>query len=388
MRRLALLLGLVSAALAGEQVSEPFNDNANRWRLDARWKFVEGSLQAQGLAGQVLAVGGDLPEVADFTATLTARKLAGDETGNYGFGLLYRYDAASRNGCFVAIGAGGGYGFGRVEGGRFGLLQQGRSRLVQPASGAPLELSVRGDQHTLRLGGTLVDLWRDASRRSGTVGLVVIEAVEVAFDELAVEYLTPPPRLLGPAPPDGASSPQMLSDADVAAAIEWRQHFNAMQTALGQPLLPAELDLSDLWVLALLKDYHLSAVAAPAGLLVDWSGLQVCQELGAVGVGPAAAVEFWWQYQAVARAADQIGGQEDLLAGLTWYFATRARLAAGWTAGEQPLRLPAERQAALDEQRRRFERQGEAAARDAQLAGWARLSDEVLTLLRHRRERP
>ncbi len=103
--RTLLLAGLLVAPLAAEVFWEPFDDNGHGWRLDDQWRLEAGALRANGLAGQILVVGCDAPSAGDFTATLRAEATPA-EAGNWGYGLLYRYDPRRRVGCFVAVGAG------------------------------------------------------------------------------------------------------------------------------------------------------------------------------------------------------------------------------------------------------------------------------------------
>ena len=105
------------ASAAGAAVPafhDAFDANDHHWRLDDQWQFEGGSLLAKGLVGKVLLAGCDMPDYGDFTARLTLHARHAEEQGNYGLGLVYRYDPRERNGYFVALGAGHGYGFGKV----------------------------------------------------------------------------------------------------------------------------------------------------------------------------------------------------------------------------------------------------------------------------------
>ncbi len=395
---LGLLLAVVAALGAPATFHETFDDNAHRWRMDSQWRLADGALRVTGLPGQVLAVGCEGPELGDFRAVLRARRTGGPEDSNYGFGLVYRCDNLVREGYFLALGAASGYGFGRIEGGKFALVQQGRSGLVQPAGDAPIELAVQGDRHELRIGGTLVDIWRDARRSRGGFRLLAFEQVEVAFEELRLEQIgeLAPARQLGPVlpgmalEPAGAAADGVLTIglADAEGAEEWRRHFNAMAAALGRPVLPERLDGVDVAVLALLKEYHLNGLLPPATVLADWLSLAPFQELGAVGPVATAAVEFYLQYAASPRLADAVGGQEDLLAGLTWYQAIRAAQTAAAGPGSRPWRADAALQARLDADLKRFEAAVAPAERAGRLTAWAKLGDQALDLARRLAKRP
>lgn len=382
-RRLLPLLWLASLASAAELFNDSFDDNQHRWRLDSQWTLADGHLTAQGLPGQILVVGCEGPEVDDFRAELDVAQV--DSTAaNFGYGLLYRFDPKTRNGYFVAIGAEQGYGFGKVTDGKFELVAQARSKLVDRSPDKPLKVEVKGDRHTLWIDDVLVDVWRDDARASGTFGLLVVDAVRVEYDSLAIEALgSPESRRMGPEPPLAAEgSTELLSGGDLALLAEWRTHWNTMREAEGEPTLPARPDVVDLAVLALLKDYHITGQPAPATILSGWLQLGPLIDAGAVGPGAVAAVEFWLAYQSVERAPEEIGGREDLLAGLSWYQATRARLTAGWgDHGRTPLVITNALQARLEADRQRFVSSLNEAAREARREDWARLGDEVLARL-------
>ncbi len=371
--RTLLLAGLLVAPLAAEVFWEPFDDNGHGWRLDDQWRLEAGALRANGLAGQILVVGCDAPSAGDFTATLRAEATPA-EAGNWGYGLLYRYDPRRRVGCFVAVGAGHGYGFGRVEEGRFTLVQQGTSGIIDAARPLAVELTVRGDRHALRVGEVLVDVWRDQTSRAGSVGLLVIEGATVRFEELRIESFGVSPAApgqLGPLPP-AAGTQEVVGRADLVAAADWRRQWNQMRRALGEPALPDGLDAVDVAVVALLKDYHLHGRPAPATVLARWLALPGL----AAGDGPAgrAALEYWLQYAGRATSAEDIGGQEDFLAGLTWYQEVRARVAR---SGAGP---DAELQARVEAQRARLEVGLMEAERGPRYAAWTALGERVLVL--------
>lgn len=380
---LACLALAVAAGLADDAFVDDFDDNRNHWRLDEQWLMLDGELRADGLAEQVLAVGCDAPAVSDFRARLKVRQVGQARAANYGFGLLYRFDAAQRNGCFVAVGADHGYGFGRVDRGTFSLVMQGRSGLVKFDEPAELTLEVVGDRHVLRLDGQLLDVWRDPPRTGRGFGLLVIDAVDVAFDGLRLEPLGGggAPKF-GPPSPTAASA-RSLGTADLETASAWRQHFNRAAHARGAATLPVELDAVDLAVLALLKRANLTGEVAGASVLVDWLQRPEMVAAGAVGAAPAAALTFWLQFGASDQRGEFLGGSEDLLAALSWYYAVRAETAAGWIGeATAPLAVDEPTAARVEDDRRRWLApltEADRAARQAELDG---LLADVLHLAR------
>ena len=377
-----VLLAACAAGLAADVFADDFDDNRQHWRLDEQWTLADGELRGSGLAGQVLAVGCDAPPVSDFRARLTARQVGQSGAGNFGFGLLYRFDAQRRSGCFVALGAEQGYGFGRVTDGEFALVMQGRSGLIDLAKPFELTLEAVGDRHVLRLDGQLLDVWRDEPRQGQGFGLLLIDQVDVAFDRLELERLgsgQPPVPKFGP--PKPGTDAKSLGTADIELAAEWRRHFNRAADARGAPRLADTLDVVDIAVLALLKRANLTGEVPPAEVLVSWLKLPEMAAAKALGPGPAAALEFWLQYAESQPAGDQLGGPEDLLAGLDWYDAVRATTAAGWgERGPEPLLVGKLEQDRVDLDRKRFEAPLNEAERTARQAEFAALLDEVLEL--------
>lgn len=381
-------VGLAWAAGVYAEVlfDESFDDNRHQWRFDDRWTLADGVLLGRGLAGEVLAVGCDGPLVEDFRATIVATvQVSPQAGGSEAFGLLYRFDPAHRNGCFVAVNPAGTFGFGRITEGAFSLASRGTMSALT-GSRCTLIVEAVGDRHRLLVDGKEVGTWRDGERRRGGIGLVVIEAAQVAFESLRIETATAPRPVLGPLGPGPAAAPPSAGYVgidDVLVAAEWRKHWNRMAAAVGQPLLPDVLDGADLAVLGFLKYRHISGVMPPAQPLAELLQDRVLVDAGAYGPGPAAAVEFWLQYAAAPADPDVVGGQEDLLAGLTWYQAVRARTAAEWgERGQYALVVSNELMLRLDADRRRFEAEvPEVAVRSARMTEIVRLGEQVRRLI-------
>ncbi|MBI2302017.1 MAG: hypothetical protein HYU66_24195 [Armatimonadetes bacterium] len=247
---------LLAGLAAGPTVlfDDPLDENAHLWQLDAQWQFKDGGLHCTGLAGEVLAVGCQGPAVADGRFILRLHPTAPAASPNAGCGLLYRFDPAKRDGCFVVVGPAGTYGFGRITSGAFALVKRGVSKAIVLDQGKPLELELRGEAHTLKCGGEVVGTWTEAARESGAFGLLVVDALGVAFEDLRIEALGPGAgrTALGPFPPSSSPAPTategplpetpFLGEPDVLLMVEWRRHYNRMAAAVGQPLLPDKLD--------------------------------------------------------------------------------------------------------------------------------------------------
>jgi len=384
MSRCWLLLGCLAwvvAGLADDVFVDEFDDNRSHWRLDEQWAMVDGELRATGLDGQVLAVGCDAPTVSDFRVRLKVRQVGEARAANYGFGLLYRFDPQQRDGCFVAIGAERGYGFGRVVEGSFNLVMQGRSGLVTLDKPVELTLEVVGDRHVLRLDGQLLDVWRDPPRSGRGLGLLLIDAVDVAFDSLRLEPLGggATPKFGPPSP--AAETAKTLGTADVELALEWRRHFNQSALARRAATLPETLDVVDLAVLALLKRANLTSEVPGASVLASWLQLTEMAAAGAVGPGPEAALEFWLQYGESEPRGEELGGSEDWLAAVSWYYAVRAEMAAGWgERGPEPLAISAPQAIRIEADRRRWLGSMSEADRSARQAELGALVEDVLKL--------
>ncbi len=120
-----------------------------------------------------------------------------------------------------------------------------------------------------------------------------------------------------------------------------------------------------------------------ASVLAEWLRLPEMAAAGAVGPGPAAAVVFWLQYGESKPQGSSLGGSEDLLAALSWYFAVRAETAAGWGAREpEPLVVDAEQTVRLDADRRRWLAPLSEADRAARQVELGSLLENVLDLAR------
>lgn len=311
---------------------ETFDSPQPIWRMGEPWRLEAGRMVAAGATQKIQVLETEGLRVSDFRAALLCRRLsepAADEV--HGWGLVYRYDPAAGNGYFVDFGVGGLYGFGLIADGKFELQSSGQSRAL--IDGGSLELEVRGGLHALRCGGSLVDVWRHDAHRGGGLGLLVIGAVTVAFDELRVDDLGGQPPAgepvrvqLGPQPP-APRAEAVLRPADVALATRWRRQWNSVARSLGQEPLPSALDACDLAVLALLRLRQAAGTLAPAQVLADFLGETSIVQRGAVGPGPEAAVRFWLEY---ARAPLELSEDADLLAALSWYFSLRQRAAAEW----------------------------------------------------------
>ncbi|MBI2297603.1 MAG: hypothetical protein HYU66_01400, partial [Armatimonadetes bacterium] len=132
-----------------------------------------------------------------------------------------------------------------------------------------------------------------------------------------------------------------------------------------------------------LKYRHLSGVIPPAETLAELLQNDDLVLAGSSGAAPEAALEFWLGYAAAPVEPDLAGGQEDLLAGLTWYFAARAKGAKEWgTRGDYPLVVSNDLQKRLLADRGRFEVQvPNREAREARMTEVVRLEAQVRDLV-------
>jgi hypothetical protein len=379
---------VASVAHADPLFSDNFADNARKWQVDEAWKFTDGELRCRGAAGQVAAIGQAAPLLGDFRAVLRARPLSMSATG--GFGFLYRFDPKGRNGYFMMAGPSGGYGFGRVEGGEFEMKAHGANAAFAGLEAKTLQIDVRGDMHSLRCDGVLIDVWRDDSWKRGSFGLVVSDDAQVGFQSLSIEELAPitptlptpaagKPRsddTLGPMPPAPEETAFVrLDEVDVGRLRAWRRRFNLSAAALGDAPLPAEPDAADLAVLAWLRLRQSVGNAVPAQWLADLLKDSAMVGAGAKGPGAEAAVTFALQLDAAPAAGDVLSSSEELLAALDWYFRLRAHAAAKWgDAPQGPLNVDSALEVRLGAD---LQRVGAGANLAARQAAWKELCGKV-----------
>lgn len=391
---LAASLLLASAAPAKVLFEDSFDSNEHQWRLDDQWSFHEGALVAKGVAEQVLVVGCDGPPLTDFRARLTARPI-GDGAGeaNYGYGLVYRFNSQQRDGYFLAVHPKGTYGFGKIVKGAFALQKRGVDPRLQTGRFQDLSLTVKGQTHELAADDVVVGTWLDGDYRSGGFGLLVVDQLTVAFEHLllATVDVSAARTALGPFRPEPQPEPDPATPApagaylgteDLYMADEWRRDYSRMAQANGLPPLPATMDAVDVAVLGFLKFTHVTRVCPPAENLARLLADRVMTDAGATGPGPQAAVEFWLDYASAPADPELVGGQEDLLAGLMWYFVKRARTAAAWgQRGDYPLVVDNALRQELTADRLRFETAvPDAEARSGKLTELLKVSDQIRRL--------
>jgi prepilin-type N-terminal cleavage/methylation domain-containing protein len=145
--------------------------------LSGGWTSGPGGLSSNGIAGSLLATGGNWD---DFTVQTSATLSSGD-----GYGMYYLSDSNANTGYILQFDPSLGFTVSDVANGTI-LAQAAMPPGFQPNGQHNISVSVSGGEHTIQVDGNTLMTFNDSTYSSGTVGLQSAAGSNVNFTGFTV----------------------------------------------------------------------------------------------------------------------------------------------------------------------------------------------------------